>query len=231
MRTRKLDPIEVRVLGALMEKEVTTPDQYPLTIRGTIAACNQKSNRDPAMSLSETEVVEALDRLRQDVLTWRTDGARVERWQHSLDRRWSLSSASKALICLLMLRGPQTVGELKSRSERMHGFESLEEVESTLRRMADDFDALVEELPRQPGKRETRWRHLTLAEEHETEVGAVAPASSAAPAVVPSPAVAAAPAEPQGPSALDRLEALEQKVVDLEKELRALRVRLGDIEE
>ena len=229
MRTRKLDPIEVRVLGALMEKEVTTPDQYPLTIRGTIAACNQKSNRDPAMSLSETEVVEALDRLRQDVLTWRTDGARAERWQHSLDRRWSLTSASKALICLLMLRGPQTVGELKSRSERMFGFESLEEVESTLRRMADDFDALVEELPRQPGKRETRWRHLTLADEYEAED--TVESAPVAPAVAPAPAPAAAPSEPQGPSALDRLEGLEQKVAELEEELRALRVRLGDLEE
>lgn len=228
MRTRKLDPIEVRVLGALMEKEVTTPDHYPLTIRGAIAACNQKSNRDPAMNLSETEVVEALDRLRQDVLTWRTDGARVERWQHSLDRRWSLNSASKSLVCLLMLRGPQTVGELKTRSERMHNFESLAAVESTLRRMADDFDALVEELPRQPGKREVRWRHLTLAEEYET----LEPVVAAPAAPRPVPAAAPSPVEvPEGPSALDRLEALEQKVGDLEAELRALRVRLGDLEE
>ena len=87
-KTRLLDAIEIRVLGVLMEKEKTTPDQYPLTINGVIAACNQKSARDPVMQLTETEVVEALDRLRQDVLTWRLDGARVERWQHSLDRRW-----------------------------------------------------------------------------------------------------------------------------------------------
>lgn len=227
MRTRKLDPIEVRVLGALMEKEVTTPDQYPLTIKGAIAACNQKSNRDPAMSLSETEVVEALDRLRQDVLTWRVEGARVERWQHSLDRRWHLTGASKALVCLLMLRGPQTVGELKARSERLHSFASLAEVETTLQRMANDFDALVEELPRQPGKRESRWRHLTLDEAFEV-AEVPAPLPVAAPAAVET---RPREAEPASPSALDRLEALERRVVELAEELRGVRSRLGDLGE
>jgi hypothetical protein len=229
MRTRKLDPIEVRVLGALIEKEVTTPDNYPLTINGVIAACNQKSNRDPVTALSETEVVEALDRLREDVLTWRTDGARVERWQHSLDRRWELSSASKALICLLMLRGPQTLGELKSRSERLHSFADLEEVEATLQEMAGRFDALVEELPRQPGQREARWQHLTLAEEY-AEMAPVL----AAPSPPPPPS---APPAPSTPGAMERLGALETLVTELrdqvgtlESELLALRRRLGDLD-
>ena len=229
MRTRKLDPIEVRVLGALIEKEVTTPDNYPLTIKAVIAACNQKSNRDPVMALTETEVVEALDRLREDVLAWRSEGARAERWEHSLDRRWELSSASKAIICLLMLRGPQTQGELKSRSERLHSFADLEEVEQTLQEMAGRFDALVEELPRQPGKREARWQHLTLAEEYAEIVPALA-----APSPPPPPSV---PAAPSAPGAMERLESLEEVVEELrgqvgtlESELLALRRRLGDLD-
>lgn len=229
MRTRKLDPIEIRVLGALMEKEVTTPASYPLTINAVIAACNQKSNRVPVMSLTETEVVEALDRLRDDVLTWRSDGARVERWQHSLDRRWELDSASKAVMCLLMLRGPQTGGELKSRSDRLHQFDSLAEVEKTLRDMADRFDALTEELPRFPGQREARWRHLALADEY-VEVVEEQPTARYSPPPAPVP-------KQEGPKAMDRLAALEAvveglaaKVEGLEEELLGLRKRLGDLD-
>lgn len=232
MRTRKLDPIEVRVLGALMEKEVATPANYPLTINAVIAACNQKSNRVPVMALSETEVVEALDRLREDVLTWRSDGARVERWQHSLDRRWELDGASKAIMCLLMLRGPQTAGELKSRSERLHHFESLAEVEKALQSMAERFDALTEELPRAPGQRETRWRHLALADEFVEEVST--PEAVVRPVVSPRPAPAP---ESTGPGAMERLEGLEETVetlkaqVDsLQEELLGLRKRLGDLD-
>lgn len=234
MRTRKLDPIEIRVLGALMEKERTTPDAYPMTINGVIAACNQKSNREPVMQLTETEVVEALDRLREDVLTWRSDGARVERWQHSLDRRWQLDSAKKAIMCLLLLRGPQTVGELKTRCERQHHFESPQDVESVLRQMAADFDALVAELPRQPGKRENRWTHLVLADEYAAEPEAMAPSPVAVAAAAP-PWVEAA--EPAGPSAMERLEEVEARLTEtqgrvqsLEEELMALRRRLGDVD-
>jgi len=233
MRTRKLDPIEVRVLGALMEKEVTTPGSYPLTINAVIAACNQKSNRIPVTTLTETEVVEALDRLRDDVLTWRSGGARVERWQHSLDRRWELDSASKAIMCLLMLRGLQTSGGIKSRSERLHHFDSLADVEKTLRDMADRFDALTEELPRSLGQRETRWRHLALADEY---VEAVETRPVAQPVVRISPPPAPAP-EAEGPRAVDRLQTLEgtvetlmAKVEDLEEELLGLRKRLGDLD-
>ena len=230
MRTRKLDPIEVRVLGALMEKEVTTPDNYPLTINAVIAACNQRSNRSPVLQLTETEVVEALDRLREDVLTWRVDGARAEKWKHSLDRRWELNSASKAIICLLMLRGPQTAGELKSRSGRLHDFASLAEVEETLEEMASRFDALTEQLARMPGQRETRWRHIVLADEFAEAEEAAAPVAAAAPAPAPAP-------EPTGPSAMDRLVELEEtvgrlgsRVETLESELLALRKRLGDLD-
>ncbi len=227
-KTRSLDAIEIRVLGALMEKERTTPDAYPLTINGVISACNQKSNRDPVTSLTETEVVEALDRLRIDVLTWRTEGARVERWQHSLDRRWQLNSATKAVMCVLMLRGPQTPGELKTRCERMHHFDTKEDAEAVLRQMAEGFDALVRELPRQIGKRENRWVHL-VAIEQDTSLDAAVQA--AVPAASPVPRVFEAPEVPTGPTAVERLERLEQTVTDLQAELRALRERLGDLDE
>ncbi len=242
-RTRKLDPIEIRVLGALLEKEQTTPDHYPLTINATIAACNQKSNRDPVMKLTETQVVEALDRLREDVLTWRSQGARVERWQHSLDRRWHLDGKSKAVMTLLLLRGPQTVGELRTRSERMRHFDSIGEVEETLAKLADGFDALVCELPRQPGKRETRWMHLESAESDPRETvqqAAAPPPPPATFATAPAPAFAAAPAPapaaPPPPSAarderLEQLEAtvekLQSTVTTLEEQVQALREDLG----
>lgn len=223
-KTRPLDAIEIRVLGALMEKEQTTPDNYPLTINGVIAACNQKSNRDPLMSLSETEVVEALDRMRQDVLTWRSDGARVERWQHSLDRRWQLTSASKAVMCMLMLRGPQTAGEIKTRCVRLHHFSTKEEVEEELTRLAEGFDALVRELPRRPGQRDNRWTHVVAVDEE-----ASLPAEPAG-EVAGEPVATAEPPAPEGPTPIERLQRLEDKVAELSEELRSLRLRLGDLD-
>ncbi len=223
--TRPLDPIEIRVLGALLEKEQATPDYYPMTINAVIAACNQKSNRDPVMQLTETQVVEALDRLFQDVLAWRSTGARAERWEHRLDRRWHLNAAKKAVMTLLLLRGPQTVGELKTRSQRLHNFESLGEVEHTLQQLAEGFDALVRELPRQPGKRETRWTHLVAIDQPEDEIEATAVPTS----VPATPAPVAAPPEPEGPTPVERLDLLETEVAELREELRALRERLGDL--
>ncbi len=235
-KTRPLDAIEIRVLGALMEKEVTTPDHYPLTINGVIAACNQKSNRDPAMQLTETQVVEALDRLRLDVLTWRSEGARVERWQHSLDRRWRLTSASKAIMCVLLLRGPQTSGELKTRCQRMHHFETREDIEEALKDLEQGFDALVRDLGRQPGQRDNRWTHIVAAEgaSDASDDLAVEPPAAAAPAPAASPPV------PSGPTSIERLEkleaeverleGLEAKVAALEEELHSLRGRLGDLD-
>lgn len=236
-RTRPLDSFELRVLGTLMEKEQTTPDHYPLTINALISACNQKTNRDPVTQLTETEVVEALDRLRLDVLTWRSDGARVERWEHRLDRRWSLTGPRKAIMTLLLLRGAQTPGELKSRSERMHHFDSVQEVEETLRELATEGeDQLVCELPRRPGQREVRWAHLS-GEDDPRDAAAAAP---------PVPVAATgSTTRPAGPSSIKRLEQLESQVQELQSltsalraeldELkqahRGLRVRLGDLEE
>ncbi len=157
---RPLDAVEVRVLGALLEKEQTTPELYPLTVNALLAACNQKTNREPVLQLSEAAVWEALERLRQEVLVWRSEGARAERWKQSVSRRWGLDAAGKALMTLLLLRGPQTAGELRSRSDRLHAFASLEEVEETLRRLAATEEPLVAELPRRAGQKETRWTHL-----------------------------------------------------------------------
>ena len=224
-RTRKLDAVEIRVLGALMEKEQTTPDQYPLTINATIAACNQKTNREPVTQLTETQVVEALDRMFEDVLVWRSQSARSERWQHSLDRRWGLDKKSKAVMTLLLLRGPQTVGELKTRSERMCHFASIGEVEETLTKLSEGFDALVCELPRRPGQRETRWMHLESAEGDPREIEAAAVAAAPAPA-------APAPASGGGRrSAYDeRLESLETTVEDLKATVSGLETTLVSLE-
>lgn len=218
-RTRQLDPLEIRVLGTLMEKEQTTPEYYPLTVHALVAACNQKSNRDPVMNLSKDQVLTTLERLRQDVLVWRSEGARTERFKHSMDRRWELDSAAKAIMTLLLLRGAQTSGELRSRSERMHHFTSLEEVEAALRKLATGFDALACELPRRPGQRESRWMHLVGAEE-------VPRAEAAAADDVPAAAADAAAVSHPSPASYDeRLEHLEAAVAELREELSALKAR------
>lgn len=211
---RKLDPAEVRVLGSLLEKEQTNPETVPLTVNALIAACNQKTNREPVMSLTETQVVEALDRLRQEVLVWRSDSARTERWQQSVVRRWGLDRASKALITLLLLRGPQTPGELRSRSERLHPFASLEEVEETLRRLASDDEPLVMVLPRRPGHKEVRWAHLvgeTIEEPEERR--------AFEPPVDPS--------TPTRPALASRVERLEEMVAQIAADLEELKRQLG----
>jgi len=211
---RELDTVEIRVLGCLLEKQQLTPEYYPLTVNALVAACNQRSSREPVMDLPEAEVAAALDRLAEHVLVWRSAGARADRWAHNLDRRLALDAAAKALITLLFLRGPQTPGELRSRAERMHAFATPDEVEQVLRRLAAGDDALVTELPRQPGRKEARWAHL----------------ASGTPAVIgalpPPPAPAAAPARRDEVDA--RLESLEERVEALSRSLAALLSRLGD---
>ena len=152
--------MEVRILGCLLEKQQTTPEYYPLTENALLAACNQKSNRDPVMELAASDVRAALERLRDEVLAWPVEGSRVARWEHNLDRSWALEAPGKALLTVLLLRGPQTVGELRGRCDRLHAFESLAEVEAVLRRLASGEEPLVAELPREPGRKESRWTHL-----------------------------------------------------------------------
>jgi uncharacterized protein YceH (UPF0502 family) len=170
---RNLEAAEVRVLGALLEKEQTTPELYPLTVNSLIQACNQKTAREPVMEMSEGAVHGTLRQLLQDEFVLRTEGARVTRWRHGLDRRFDLDAGRKAVMTLLLLRGPQTPGELRSRSERLHAFASVGELEDALLALAAPPEPLVRELPKGPGQKEARWAHLLGGEPVEE---AVAPA-------------------------------------------------------
>ncbi len=209
-----LGPVEQRILGALLEKEQATPEYYPLTVSALLAACNQKSNRSPVTSLTETEVVETLDELRKQVLAWRSDGARSERWSQSISRRLELDPEEKAILTLLLLRGPQTPGELRSRSGRLHAFEDIHRVEEALRRMMTEEREMVVELARAPGQKESRWAHQLgdLVEPEALAANAPAPA-----AAVPSPAASSRVAELE-----ERIDALEEAVAALRSELDAL---------
>ncbi len=202
------------MLGSLLEKEQTNPETVPMTINALIAACNQKTNREPVMQLTENQVVTALDWMRQEVLAWRSEGARTERWQQSVVRRWGLDRAGKALITLLLLRGPQTAGELRTRSERLHPFASLEEVEEALRRLAADDEPLAMELPRRPGQKEARWAHLVGEASPDPEPEEIFEAT-------------ADPSAPPRPGLASRVQHLEEIVERLAAELEELKKQLG----
>ena len=227
--TRSLDAVEARILGALMEKERTTPDLYPLTVSSLLQACNQKTSRDPITDYTETAAVEALDRLRADALVFRVHGSRSERYEHCLDRRWHLDTGgAAAVIAMLLLRGAQTVAELRARTARLHPFATVEQVEATLQRLSEGPDALVRELPRQPGQRETRWIHLAGTAEVERELVAglhLAAVVEQRPGLEPrAPAAAGA-----GTSQVsERLLQLEAAVAELAAAMAELRARLGD---
>ena len=167
---RPLEAAEVRVLGALMEKEQTTPELYPLTVNSLILACNQKTAREPVMEMSEGAVHGTLRQLLLDEMVSRSEGVRVTRWHHALNLRWNLDPGRKAVMTLLLLRGPQTPGELRSRSERLHTFASVGELEDALLALAAAPEPLVRELPRGPGQKEARWTHLLAGEPAEEKV-------------------------------------------------------------
>ena len=156
-----LDGVEVRVLGCLIEKEMTIPEYYPLTLNALTNACNQKSNRDPIMALAEEEVVRALDGLRfKQLVVVAADGGRVPKYRHLLAEKLGLVPAELALVCEMMVRGPQTMGELRTRGERMHPFADLTAVEEVLRELMERDTPLVVRLPRQPGRKESRYAQL-----------------------------------------------------------------------
>ncbi len=160
-----LNEREVRVLGCLMEKELATPEYYPLTLNALTSACNQKSNRDPVMQLEEMEVVRALDALRfKQLVLHSAEGGRVPKYRHILAEKFRLSPAESALLCELMVRGPQTVGELRGRAERMHPFAGPAAVEEALEELLARTPPLVTRLPRQPGRKEQRYAHLFAGE-------------------------------------------------------------------
>ncbi len=199
-----LEPHSVRVLGALMEKEMTTPELYPLSVNALLAAANQRSSRDPVMLLSEDEVRSALDILSaHELVAQARDGGRVARYEHRIRTVLNLRRDETAVLCLLLLRGPQTPGELRSRADRMHTFDDLAAVQSALDRLAARETPLVRALPRAPGSREIRTMHL---------LGGAEPAAQAS-----------SPAAPDEIAALrEALQTLETRVHVLEDRLNAL---------
>ncbi len=206
----QLTDTETRVLGSLIEKEITTPEYYPLTLNSLIAACNQKSNRDPAMSLDEPSVVSALESLKGKRLVWHLTSGRAPKYDHNLRNVFPLSEGEIAILCTLMLRGPQTVGEIRTRTERMHTFESVDHVQQNLTNLSESPEGpFVVEIPRQPGQKESRFAHL-LSGEPERARATPPPAQPAA--EIPSP-------EPQP----DRMSALEEDVQSLREELAELK--------
>jgi len=162
---------QVRVLGALVEKERSTPEYYPLTLNSLTSACNQKSNRDPVTDLSESDVQRALDDLARHRLVGRVTGAgsRAEKYRHALAEAWGLDGAGLSVLAVLMLRGPQTVGEIRSRTGRMTTFESMEAVEAVLASLGGREEPLVKALERQAGQKEARYAHLLSGEPEDVE--------------------------------------------------------------
>jgi uncharacterized protein YceH (UPF0502 family) len=202
-----LTAAEARVLAVLIEKEKTTPDAYPLTVNSLVAGCNQKTSRDPVMSLSESEVQATLDALRHRTLVVDSYGAsgRVMRYAHNFRKIYGVPAASVALLATLMLRGPQTVSELRANADRLHSFADASTVEGYLDELATwPAGALVVKLPRQPGTREQRWAQLLCG---PVDVTLTEPASAA------------------NADDNNRFAELEQRVAHLERELAALRSR------
>ena len=157
-----LNEMEARVLGALLEKEITTPDYYPLSLNSLVNACNQKSNRDPIMNLDEDSVRHALRTLQDNSLARSVSAAdsRVTKYEHRLQEAFNFDRREAAVFCELLLRGPQTPGELRTRAERMHGFDDLNEAQSALQRLMNREPPVVKVLARQPGTKESRYMHL-----------------------------------------------------------------------
>ncbi|PXX49955.1 YceH family protein [Aquitalea magnusonii] len=176
MDTHQLDAAEVRVLGALVEKQALTPDAYPLTLNSLSSACNQLTSREPVMQLSDAELSAALDGLMtKKLVTERLPaGSRVAKYEHRLNYEWNIDGARQAALALLMLRGPQTSAEIRTRSGRIYSFAGVEEVEGALDALADKYPPLVMKLPRQPGEREARWCHLLSGEPSQSELSAAA---------------------------------------------------------
>lgn len=158
----QLNPIEARVLGALIEKDITTPDYYPLSLNALVNACNQKNNREPVMNLDEDSVRQALGSLQEKRLAGPAGGAdsRVTKYEHRLQEVFNFDRREIAVVCVLLLRGPQTPGELRGRTERMYRFEALDDVQSVLQKLGERQPPLVKALARQPGTKETRFAHL-----------------------------------------------------------------------
>jgi uncharacterized protein YceH (UPF0502 family) len=214
-----LSEVETRVLGSLIEKDITTPDYYPLSLNALVNACNQKNNRDPVMHLDEDAVRQALDALHDQRLAGPTSSAdsRVTKYEHRLQEVFNFTRGETAVLCVLLLRGPQTPGELRGRTERMHRFEDLTEVQSTLQRLIEREPPLVKVLSRQPGTKEARSMHLLAGDREEPEGdGGTSAARTSWSASGSRPAA-------EG----ERIARLENEVADLGKEVADLKQQLA----
>jgi uncharacterized protein YceH (UPF0502 family) len=208
-----LKDVEARVLGALVEKDITTPDYYPLSLNALVNACNQKNNRDPVMNLEEGAVRDALSGLHDYGLAGPASGAdsRVTKYEHRLQETFNFTRGESAVLCVLLLRGPQTPGELRGRTDRMHHFEDLDAVQFSLQKLMQREPPLVAVLPRQPGTKESRYAHLLS--------GGIEAGELAAPR-------AASPASPSGENS--RISRLEDAVTALKDEVGQLKQQLAE---
>lgn len=203
-----LDETETRILGSLIEKEITTPEYYPLSLNSLTNACNQKSNRNPVAAYEEAAVEQGLERLQSKGLVRKTfsAGSRVQKYLHLLFDRFDLSKQETAALCELMLRGPQTAGELRSRADRMAAFESLEKMDETLRGLMEHDPALVIQLPREAGRKERRFMHLLSGEQYTT--GAAEPGGDSS---------------SQAISTAERITGMEEEIEKLRSEIKELK--------
>lgn len=204
---RLLDDIEARVVGCLVEKDLATPEYYPLTLNALTNACNQKSNREPVMLLEETDVVRALDGLRQKQMAHQSaEGVRAAKYCHNLEGLLNLDPEDLAILAELLLRGPQTVGELRNRAERMHPVGDLQSVEVLLQNLMERDEPLVTRLPRQPGRKEHRFAHLLSGIPELDETSTL-------------------PTEP----ARQQVAAENERIARLEDEIASMRLELDDV--
>jgi len=205
-----LTETEARVLGSLVEKDITAPDYYPLSLNALVNACNQKSNREPVVNLNDDAVRQALHSLNEKGLAGTASGAgdsRVAKFEHRMQEAFNLTRPETALLCVLLLRGPQTPGELRGRAERLHRFEDLTDVQSTLQKLMTREEPLAKVLPRQPGTKEARYAHLLCGDKPEWE----------APVQV---------VEARAESFVD-----DERIVRLEEEVAALRKEMADLKD
>ncbi len=207
-----LNQVEVRVLGVLIEKDITTPDYYPLSLNALVNACNQKNNRDPVMNLDDSSVSHALSSLQEKRLAGPARGAdsRVTKYEHRLQEVFNFDRREIAVLCVLLLRGPQTPGELRGRTERMYRFEALEDVQSTAQKLMQREPPLAAVLPRQPGTKEARYAHLLAGKMEDWEVKPVSVAAASG----------------NSPD-FDRIAHLEEEVATMHREIADLKQQLG----
>ncbi len=212
-----LNDVEARVLGSLIEKDITTPDYYPLSLNALVNACNQKNNRDPVMALHEGAVRDALSSLQNKRLAGPASGAdsRITKYEHRSQEVFNFDRREIAILCVLLLRGPQTSGELRGRTERMYHFEALDDVQSTLQRLMDRELPLVRVLPRQPGTKESRYMHLFS--------GDGPPVAESSSPITSTPA--------RSGNSDERIATLEAGLSSLRKEIEELKRQLADFTE